>query len=351
MKFLFYLAKLYSIPVVMPLVEYINQYTNDEIAFFVSEKVFTQMKEENRFFNVNLIKEIKQAINYQPDYCITPGNYIDYRLPGIKVQIFHGVGIEKASHYEIRHFFDVYLTSGPIVTEKFIELQKKYKYFLVYETGWLKFDHIIKYNTKNLNELYNIPANKKIILYAPTFSNKLQSAECLLPSIPGIIKDDEFWLLKLHELKKNKYLPLIEKLNKDNFKIINDYDITPLLHLANVMISDTSSVIYEFMALDKPVITFNTSDRKDKGINITEISELRPALDQCINFPEEMSSIRKKHLKEVNPYLNGEISKNIYSTLIKIKKNNELLNKKKPLNLLRKIKIHYHELIKKGYLK
>lgn len=46
---------------------------------------------------------------------LCPGNFVDFRLPGIKVELFHGIGIEKPSHYKIRRFFDLYLTSGPVV--------------------------------------------------------------------------------------------------------------------------------------------------------------------------------------------------------------------------------------------
>ncbi len=350
MKYLFYISKFYSIPIIKPLMEYLDT-TQDEYVILVSRKVKKKITEENIWTDKTIITTISEGKEFNPDFCLSPGNYVDFRLPGIKVEIFHGIGIEKPSHYEIRHFFDVYLTSGPVVTDKFEKLRKKYGYFLVRETGWPKMDYIMKYPTENIRDKYGFSADKKIILYAPTFSKKMQSADALTDIIPKIIKDNEIWLIKFHEFMDKTVVQNIKNLNNDRIVLLDTHDITPYLYIADVMISDTSSVIYEFMALDKPVITFNTMARKDKGIDISSADELRPTLDRILTNPEEHSEIRKKHLNEVNPYLNGNISANIFKALAKIIENNELPKKKKPLNFFRKLRILYHEKFRNGHLK
>ena len=348
MKFIFYISKKYSIPIIQPLVESLKR-TEHEFAFFLSEKVNKNIPDEWKEFLI--MNELDKAINYQPDFVIVPGNFVDPRIPGIKVQIFHGLGIEKRSHYKIRHFFDVYCTSGPFVTERYKKLQKRYKYFLVRETGWSKIDHILNYPTENLKKRLNIPEDKKIILFAPTHSRKMQSAKDLLPIIPKIINENEIWLLKFHELMSKEINQNFRKNISENIRIIEAYDITPYLHLADVLISDTSSVIYEFMVLDKPAITFRTSSRTDKGINITDPKDLRKAIDRSLKDPGEFSSNRKKHLEEINPYLEGKISERLIETLLEIKEKDLLPKKKKPLNLFRKLQILHHKRFRKGYLR
>lgn len=349
MKYLFYIAKKYSIPVVSPLIDYLETTANHQYALFVSEKVKKQLAEDNLWQDRLIITSIDEGIKFQPDFCLSPGNYVDFRLPGIKVAIFHGIGIEKDSHYKVRHFFDVYCTSGPVVTHPYEKLRKKHGYFLVRETGWPKLDYIIKYPADNIRDKLGLPPSKKIILYAPTFSKKMQSADMLLENYPAIIKDDELWLIKFHELMDKN---IVEKIKKNpEVVLLETYDITPYLYASDLLISDTSSVIYEFMVLDKPIITINTKSRKDKGINISDPDELRDAIDRAFANPEEHSANRKKHLSEVNPYLDGDISKSLIQTLEKIKTNNELPKKKKPLNIYRKLRILYHEKYKKGYLK
>ncbi len=351
MKYLFYISKFYSITIIQPLIDWLDLREENDYIILVSRKVFRMLKEKNIWQDKKVTTLISDGKIFNPDFCISPGNYVDFRLPGIKVEIFHGIGIEKPSHYEIRHFFDVYCTSGPIVTEKFNELQEKYGYFLVRETGWPKMDHIINYPKDNFWGRASYPPDKKIILYAPTFSDKLQSAADLLPEIPYLVRDNEIWLIKFHEFMDKKLIESVTKNENDNIRIIDTYDITPYLHIADVMISDTSSVIYEFMALDKPVVTYRTLRRTDKGINILQPDELRPALDRCLSDPGEYSNLRKGNLDEVNPYLDGRIADRVFSALENIIFNNELPHKKKPLNLFRKLRILYHEKFRRGHLK
>ncbi len=335
-SFLFYITKQYSIPIIEPIVKYL-QVKEEDFGFYFSDSVFLQISEEWK--KEKTFRNLTDMINFNPDFVIVPGNFVDFRIPGIKAQIFHGMGVEKKSHYKIRHYFDVYFTSGPFVTEKFKELRKKHKYFLVEETGWSKIDYILRYPTKKIRNEFKIPKNKRIILYAPTFSPKMQSTKDILPIIPKIIKDDEIWFVKFHDLMNKKIVESFKGNISSNIKLIDSFDITPFLHLADVLISDTSSVIYEFLVLDKPIITFKTQGRFDKGIDISHPDELRKAIDRSLQNPEEFRENRMKHIQEINPYLDGRISENIIKKLIKLKEQNAFLKMKKPLNLYRKWKL------------
>ena len=347
MRLLFYIAKQYSVPIILPLTRYC-QSQNIEYALLISQKVNDilpdEWKTDKIFFNR------KSATSFSPDFVLCPGNFVDFRLPGFKVQLFHGLGVEKESHYKIRHFFDIYCTSGPFVSKRFKKLQDKYKYFLIEETGWPKIDYILNYNHTGLKNKFGIPGDKKIILYAPTFSQKMESATDLIPNLKNTIKDDEFWILKFHELMDQNIVDQIDEIDSNNIKIINTHDVTPLLHLADVMISDTSSVIYEFMVLDKPVVTYKTKSREAKAINITEPGELRSAIDRT--FSESCTERNQKQLSEINPYLDGKISENLINRLKEINNNPDIFTKhKKPLNLYRKMQIVYHEHFRKGYMR
>ena len=337
MKFLFYLSKKYSYSIIKPIVEYLEKSTNDEISFYVFHWIINEFPE--KWLKYEIFETIEDVIDYKPDFVIAPGNFVDYRIPGIKAQIFHGLGVEKKSHFVIRPFFDVYLTSGPFVTERFKRLQRKYGFFLVKETGWAKIDHIIKYPTRGLKKKLDIPKYENIILYAPTCSEKMHSADELFPIIPDIIKDNEFWLIKFHELMKKNIIREFRKNKPENCKIIEDTDITPYLHISNILISDTSSVLYEFMILDKPVITFRTISRFDKGINITESDQLRNAIDRTLEKPDNLHYNRVINLNEVCPYKDGKTSERIINTLKGIQLEDYHSKKDKPLNLYRKFKV------------
>lgn len=343
MKFLFYISKKYSIPIVQPIVKYLET-TKHDFAFFVSRKVRLSLPED--FEACRIFNRLEESIQYEPDFILVPGNFADFRIPGIKVQLFHGLGVEKDSHYKIRHFFDCYCTSGPYVTKRFLELQNRYKYYKVFETGWPKVDHILNYSTRDFSD---VPENKKIILFAPTHSRKMESASDLMKTLPLILRKDEFLLVKFHELMNSELVDEFKLNLQGNALFIDDYDITPYLYAADVMISDTSSVLYEFMLLDKPVITYKTQNRFDKGIDISSPEMLRDVLDWSLLNPGEHSENRNKHIAEINPYLDGKISERLIKKLIDNKK--ELENVKKPLNLFRKFQILHHSKFKKGYLR
>ncbi|MCK5785452.1 MAG: CDP-glycerol glycerophosphotransferase family protein [Candidatus Sabulitectum sp.] len=345
MKLLFYVSKLYSLPVVQPLITEAAA-GKAEIALFVSAKVKKKLPEA--FSDIRVYTELKNAVTYNPDFVLSPGNFVDFRLPGMKVELFHGIGIEKPSHYRIRHFFDLYLTSGPVVTVRFKKMQDKYRYFNVIETGWPKMDHILNYDTTDIRKKFHITPGKKVILYAPTHSKTMESAKELLPVIDSVMRSDEVWFCKPHEFMDRE---LLQSLQNSHFRMIDHFDITPYLHLADVMVSDTSSVVYEFMALDKPVVTFRTMSRPDKGIDIHSSDELRAALDRSFASPGEFSDMRKEHLQEVNPLLDGSISSGIIELLLSIDPHRPAGTRKKPLNLFRKLQILYHSHFRSGYLR
>jgi CDP-glycerol glycerophosphotransferase (TagB/SpsB family) len=338
MKFLFYLLNEYSVPIVKPLIKHLEaEGKGDQYRLYLSPKVEKIAPAE--WSAAHQLKTLSAARRFSPDFVISAENYLDYRMPGIKVQIFHGVGVEKPAHFKIRHFFDLYLTSGPYVTEPFKAAAQQLGYFQVLETGWPKFDHILNYQPGEESSGFKKTPGQKIILYAPTFSRRMQSAEVLAESIPNQMSAGETWLIKFHELMSPKLRAAFEAAEHDNLRIIRDSDITPWLHLADVMVSDTSSVVYEFSCLGKPVITFRTQGNPDKGLNIETAAELRPALDLLLQQPSFRQEERHKVLLSVNPYLDGKIAARVFNALERVHHAGFAPAKPKPWNLFRKAKV------------
>lgn len=326
-RFLFYLSYTPSVPIIKSLVEYLQKIGHTDFGFYLFPRSARDLPEEWIPYKICELPE--QAIAYQPDFVIVPGDFVDYRIPGIKAHIFHGLAVEKDIHYQIRTLFDIYFTSGPIVTSRFQRLKKHYPWYLVKETGWPKIDYILNYPRENLKKKLSLPEDRQIILYAPTVGDKIESAEELLPIIPDIIRKNEHWCIKFHDKVKPKLVKIFEKYLVPNCEIVRTNDIVPYLHAADLLISDTSSVIYEFMILDKPVITFRTRSRFDKGINITRPEQLRSAVDRCLDKPDEFHYNRIMHLNDVNPYRDGKCGQRIIEYLFTLDSNEELNRLKK----------------------
>src|SRR5690606_16419568 len=178
-------------------------------------------------------------------------------LRGVKVQVFHGLAGEKKGHFRIRNYFDLYLTQGPYFTEGFKRLMKKHDDFEVKETGWCKLDPLFQYQEeykRERDELLEKSDRKTLLLYAPTFSPSLTSASSAVHSIFEIAdKEDVYLLIKFHDLMDpkvvNQYHALAAKRN--NVKIVEDRNILKTLIMSDFLISDTSSVVYEFILLNK----------------------------------------------------------------------------------------------------
>ena len=335
MKLLFFITKKYSLSILEPIELYCKSISGFEIAWF---KAGVAKKLDIKSL---ILKDSREVSNFNPDAIIVPGNIVPHFWPGIKVQIFHGLCEEKKGHYNITGFFDLYCTPGPQMTEKFQELALINKNFIVRETGWPKLDRYIK-NRSTLDEkiFRGLDPNKKIILYAPTFSPKYRSSIELFNSIREAQRYKFHWFVKFHDLENKSVVEKYKTLESDFFHIINDIDILNYMYLSDILITDTSSVAYEFLLFDRPIITYKAETRLEKGINILEPDFLIGALIRSIEDPEEFSQSRKEILNDIHPYLDGESSRRIIETISALLVSSDLNNlKSKPRNWFRKRQI------------
>ena len=272
--------------------------------------------------------------SYDACAVFTPGNVVPDFLVGLKVQVFHGLEWKKKGHFKIRDFFDLYCTQGPITTKKFNELASKHKNFLVCETGWSKLDPLFSIPP------FCVPKNKKVVLYAPTFSENLSSAEILFDEISRLVRDkDWYWIVKFHPLMKKEWVDMYSFIKADNFQVIHSHSILSLLQAADVMLSDTSSVIGEFLLLDKPVVTLNNSAPGIELININQTFELEAALEQGLRRESVLIENIQKANEQLHPYTDGRSSARILDAVDYILTANVKPAKKRPLNFFRNFKI------------
>jgi CDP-glycerol glycerophosphotransferase (TagB/SpsB family) len=131
-----------------------------------------------------------------------------------------------------------------------------------------------------------------------------------------------------------------KKLESNNFCVVDELNILPFMAGSDIMITDTSSVAYEFLHFNRPLITYQAIARRDKGINIQDPSELSPAIERSLNDPNEFSHNRESCLQDIHPYFDGHSSNRmlkVIETILTEGLHNEL--KQKPLNFLRKYQI------------
>jgi hypothetical protein len=335
MNILFFITKAYSVSILKPIELYCKSFKNIKIAWY---KAGTAKQID---INGLILNNSEEVLDFEPDAIIVPGNVVPDFWPGLKVQIFHGLCEEKKGHYNITGFFDLYCTPGPQITEKFQEIALRHKNFIVKETGWPKLDNFkqeIKITTQKIKS--GIKPTQKVILYAPTFSPKYKSSIELYESIKELQSGIYHWFVKFHDLECESVVEKYKTLESDFFHIIDDIDILNYMYLSDILITDTSSVAYEFLLFDRPIITYKAETRLEKGINILEPDCLIGALIRSIEDPEEFSQSRKEILNDIHPYLDGESSKRIIETISELLGSSDFKNlKSKPWNWLRKRQI------------
>lgn len=258
---------------------------------------------------------ISEIYAFSPDAIFIPCNVVPYDLPGVKIQISHGYECGEKRYFRIRDYFDLYLTQGPYFTEGYKKALKYKRKAEVVETGWSRRDGIIrdlnKFDNykKDLLEKHN---KDKIVLYAPTFPPSITSLPYLQEGIQKFVeeRDDVLLILKFHPLTDPKWMKEYENIanNNKNMLWMADVDINKFLLISDVMISDSSSVVFEFLFLNKPVITFKNASSIKYWKDITDPFELAEAFDKEINL-DEFASDRKEAIEYFDPYSDGKSCK------------------------------------------
>lgn len=340
MKFILFCLNNYAFSILDPIRTVLQEKKYDYI-WYVAPKIINDFpfKTENHTTSILKLK------SYKSDVIFAPGNEIPYFLRGLKTQIFHGLAGEKKGHFRIRQYFDLYLTQGPYFTDTFNNLKALHKDFDVIETGWPKLDIYSKNKTIHnayKAELLQLHKAKKIILYAPTFSPKLTSAPYLLDKLKLLAMNKDYLiLLKFHPLMEEEWVKNYKELAKNTANIIfqSENDVTKFLLISDVLVSDTSSVIYEFILLDKPVITFNSISNNILWENSTNFSKLTLLVETTITN-DSFQKNRNEIIANYHPYNDGKSALRMVEAVTHYLKENNVPEKRK-ISTFRKLKTYY----------
>ncbi len=187
-------------------------------------------------------------------------------------------------------------------------------------TGFIKSDLLCgpsACSKKDFCREKSIPPSSRIVLFAPTFNRELNCLSRLGTKIQEVADEKTTLLVKLHNMTDYKWKEYFRKLAACNKNILylRDGDYSGMMHAADVMISDVSSIYIEFMLLDKPVILAPHPENEDyfkydptdieytarEGAYVLKKDQdLLPAVNHVLKNPEEKSEIRKKYRDELD---------------------------------------------------
>ena len=346
-KYLLFAEQLYSYPILRPIQQAIVQ-RGDEAAWYI-HKIPNYLTEND----APILETVEQVQGYNADAVFVPTNWVPDFFPGVKVEIFHGFNVGKRAnssqdHFRIRGHFDLYCTQGPDTTQPFQKLARQHNYFRVVETGWSKLDPM--FNCENPNQLRDtLKTSKPIIFYASTFSPKLTSAPVLLNHIKQLASSEKWhWLVTLHPKSNPELIKQYRNIQSNNLTFIEPgEEIIPMLYAADAMLCDTSSIFIEYLLLNKPVVTFNTSVPGPHLIDVSKVEEIEPALEKALQRPENLMSEIEKYAQKIHPLRDGHASQRILDATDFFIDSDKSDLKSKPFNLGRKIQMRK----KLGYYK
>jgi len=156
---------------------------------------------------------------------------------------------------------------------------------------------------------YAIPSGKRVILFAPTFNEELSAIPCVGERIAELCDDRTILLIKLHTMTDMAWVRRYRALAAANpaVRYIDDVDASPAMLAADLLISDVSSVVLEFMFLDKPVIVVNNPRMqeyphyrpndieyqvRDACLQVEDLEGLKAAVARSWKNPDELSARR-----------------------------------------------------------
>lgn len=331
----------YAIDILNPLQEYVTDNNlPHEVMWYIHKPKISTFEYASK---VRWTNSIQEAYDFSPEAVFVPGNIVPYYLPGVKIQVFHGYAAEKKDHWIIRRYFDTYFTQGPYFTSHFKALSEEYCDFEVVETGWPKQDWIKRnlhtYDAER-QRLLDSTGRKRIILYAPTFSPKLTSLplEGMKERLGELAEhNDALVVMKFHPLTRkewaDEYRAWAE--SKDNVIFVNQGEnITKYQLMSDVLISDTSSTVYEFLLLSRPVITVRTIAKDIYWENTATPDGLEEAYRRAMNDPEAIAR-RQWIVDNYDPYLDGHVCERMLNAATDYIRRHGVPSKRR-LNLWRK---------------
>ena len=172
---------------------------------------------------------------------------------------------------------------------------------------------------QNIKQKLGIPEDKKVILYAPTYRER---GPISLPFNPARLLshlNNEYVIItKLH------YLNSLQREYKNVIDCTSTADLADLMKMADILISDYSSLVLDFAVLNKPIILFQYDSydyMRQRGVyfDFEEYLPARQIIDREIDLYRldwnSLDSDNNKLVQTFYPLEDGHSTKRIADVL------------------------------------
>lgn len=354
-----------------------------------SKAIYLYLQKEEKFKDYNFVWVFKKPENYKfleknvntvlvergtkkhekylakAKYWIINHRAADHHYPKknqIYVQCWHGTPLKKLGFdldktdnalntlKELKYKYKIdakkfkyMLSPSRFATEKFISafnLKNLGKENCIIEEGYPRNDFLINYNQKDIEEIKEklgiSKINKKIILYAPTWRDNQHEAgvgytyktEVDFDLLQKELEQDYIILFRAHYFVSNSFD--FEKYKGFIYNVSNWDDINELYVISDMLITDYSSVFFDYANLKRPIIYYMydldmyANDMRGFYINLKELpGNIVKTEEELIRDIKEVTNSFKydKRYKEFNEKYNylddGNASKRVVERICK----------------------------------
>jgi hypothetical protein len=255
-------------------------------------------------------------IYFTTDFGTIPWWFIDVTT----MFFLHGVG-PKVSYFASEKLkdFDVVLAPGPYVESKQIPFLKEGG--VLYRAGLPVTDHYFLQETFSLPPYLKFDNPKPVLLYAPSWSNDYRQFSIDLDILGALSRQEVCNVI----IRPHPNLLIPEKCNGIDWREIiaeimltnkrialhagSGTSIYDILGCTDILLGDISSIVYEFLVFDRPIILYLKNgvgdfyqsgdfilETKRACYNMEDADELEIVLLDCLGNKESLSAERKTML-------------------------------------------------------
>lgn len=278
----------------------------------------------------------------------------------IYVQCWHGTPLKKLG-YDLKNTRNA-MNSEDEIHNKYKTDAKKFKYILspskfasekfssawnlksigkensILEEGYPRNDFLYNFkqeDVKKIKQKLNIPLNKKVILYAPTWRDNQHESNVgytyktavNFDLLKSKLQDEYIILFRAHYLVANSFD--FGKYKDFIYDVSNVDDISELYVISDLLITDYSSVFFDYANLKKPIVfyMYDFDEYKDElrgfYVDIEELpgkitkteQELIKAIEETKDF--QYDEKYEKFNKKFNYLDDGQVAKRVVEKIMK----------------------------------
>jgi hypothetical protein len=244
------------------------------------------------------------------------------RSVGTRVQIFHGVSFRNKAIREENLGADFYFLAGPYMKRKFAAAG------LLAEDdprglriGFMKTDALIDGSLSRsiLLRKNGFTGDRPVLLFAPT-GQRYNSLETMGVDVLRQLKATGKYdiLIKMHDHPKDtsvNWFDELRPLEDEHCRVSRDLDVIPLLFLADLLITDASSVSSEYSLLDRPMVFLDVPKLLAKGAKSgsMDLDTWGRNVGDIVYSPDEITGAIELALRE--PQRHGDLRRSMAADL------------------------------------